>query len=411
MHIVHFSDLHIGVENYSHINPRTGLSNRLDDFVDTYNEVIDYAINHEADLVIFAGDAYKSRDPSQTHQKLFAEGLSRMAREGVAVFLVPGNHDSPSVRGKASALDIFDTLHIPGVTIGDRIKVYRIETKSGAIQVISVPWVRRAEFLARAPESSNSIEDLTTFIETELTKLIAEAQTNLDNSIPTILTGHLTVAGAITSSEISMMLGRDYVLLPSSLALDGIDYVALGHIHRAQVINETPPIVYSGSLQRIDFGEEKDTKGFYTIDLDPNASAGNRILQYQFNSVNARNFLTVPVTIPNDDQDPTKTALNALRQYNIGETIVRLDISIPRHLESLFQEQEIRKEMQDAHFVAPSRRQITGHRDTRWKGTHLNQQNPIDTLKQYLDFREELTDSYRASLIAAAQTIVDEDAK
>ena len=411
MHIVHFSDLHIGVENYSHINPRTGLSNRLDDFVATYNEVIDYAINHEADLVIFAGDAYKSRDPSQTHQKLFAEGLSRMAREGVAVFLVPGNHDSPSVRGKASALDIFDTLHIPGVTIGDRIKVYRIETNSGAIQVISVPWVRRAEFLARAPESSNSIEDLTTFIETELTKLIAEAQTNLDDSIPTILTGHLTVAGAITSSEISMMLGRDYVLLPSSLALDGIDYVALGHIHRAQVINETPPIVYSGSLQRIDFGEEKDTKGFYTIDLDPNASAGNRILQYQFNSVNARNFLTVPVTIPNDDQDPTKTALNALRQYNIGEAIVRLDISIPRHLESLFQEQKIRKEMQDAHFVAPSRRQITGHRDTRWKGTHLNQQNPIDTLKQYLDFREELTDSYRASLIAAAQTIVDEDAK
>ncbi|SVE05755.1 uncharacterized protein METZ01_LOCUS458609, partial [marine metagenome] len=91
MHIVHFSDLHIGVENYGHINPRTGLSNRLDDFVDTYNEVIDYVINHKTDLVIFAGDAYKSRDPSQTHQKLFAEGLSRMAREGVAVFLVPGN--------------------------------------------------------------------------------------------------------------------------------------------------------------------------------------------------------------------------------------------------------------------------------------------------------------------------------
>jgi exonuclease SbcD len=411
MHIVHFSDLHIGVENYSQLNPRTGLSNRLDDFVDTYNEVIDYAINHEADLVIFAGDAYKSRDPSQTHQKLFAAGLSRMAREGITVFLVPGNHDSPSVRGKASALDIFDTLHIPGVTIGDRIKVYRVETKSGAIQIISVPWVRRAEFLARAPGSNNSIEDLTTFIESELTKLIAEAQTNLDDSIPTILTGHLTVAGAITSSEISMMLGRDYILLPSSLALEGIDYVALGHIHRAQVINKNPPIIYSGSLQRIDFGEEKDAKGFYAIDLDRDATPGNRLLQYEFKSVNARNFLTIPVTISNDDQDPTKTALNVLKQYDISETIVRLDISIPKHLESLFQEQEVRKQMQDAHFVAPSRRQITGHRDTRWKGTRLNQQNPIDTLKQYLDFREELTDSYRASLIAAAQTIIDDDAK
>ena len=408
MHIVHFSDLHIGVENYSKINPKTGLPNRLDDFVDTYNEVIDYAIDNAADLVIFAGDAYKNREPSQTHQNLFAKGLSRMAQEGIAVFLVPGNHDSPSVRGKASALDIFDTLHIPGVTIGDRIKVYRIETKSGVIQIISVPWIRQAEFLARAPSGSNLIEELTTFIETELTKLIAEAQSNLDTSIPTILTGHLTTAGAITSSEISMMLGRDYILLPSSLALNGIDYVALGHIHRAQIINETPPIVYSGSLQRVDFGEEKDTKGFYTIDLDNQAPSGDRLLRYDFHPVNARKFLTIPVTISDTDQTPTETALNTLSHYDVSGSIVRLDISIPRHLESLFKEQAIREALQDAHFIAPSRRHITGHRDTRWQGIKLNQQNPIDTLRRYLNFREELTDSYRASLIAAAQTIIDE---
>ena len=82
MHIVHFSDLHIGVENYSHTNPSTGHSNRIDDCVDSYNEVIDYAINSEADLVIFAGDAYKSREPSQTHQRLFAEGLQESHKQG-----------------------------------------------------------------------------------------------------------------------------------------------------------------------------------------------------------------------------------------------------------------------------------------------------------------------------------------
>lgn len=409
MRIVHFSDLHIGVENYSHINPKTGLPNRLDDFVDTYNEVIDYALTIDADLVVFAGDAYKNREPSQTHQNLFARGLSRLAQKGIEVFLVPGNHDSPSVRGKASALDIFDTLQIPRVTIGDRIKVYPIETKSGTVQIISVPWIRRAEFLARAPRSSNSIEELTTFIETELTKLIAEAQRNVDPSIPAILTGHLTVAGAITSSEISMMLGRDYILLPSSLALEGIDYVALGHIHRAQIINEIPPIVYSGSLQRVDFGEEKDTKGFYTIEMDTQAPPGARILEYNFHPVNARRFLTIPVTIHDNDQTPTETALNQIKQYDVTETIVRLDISIPRHLESLFQEQDVRTALRDAHFIAPSKRQITGYRDTRWKGTNLNQQNPIDTLTRYLDFREELSDSYRSSLIAAAQMIMDED--
>ena len=145
--------------------------------------------------------------------------------------------------------------------------------------------------------------------------------------------------------------------------------------------------------------------------MDTQAPPGGRISEYNFHPVNARKFLTIPVTIPDNDQTPTETALNQIRQYDVTEAIVRLDISIPRHLESLFKEQEVRKAMQDAHFVAPSRRQVTGYRDTRWKGTHLNQQNPIDTLKQYLAFREELTDSYRASLITAAQTIVDEDTK
>ena len=104
MRIVHFADVHIGVENYSKIDPGTGLSTRLIDFLDTFDEVVDYAMGNGADLVLFCGDAYKSRDPSQTHQREFAKRVARLSAAGIPVFLVVGNHDSPNVFGRATAL-------------------------------------------------------------------------------------------------------------------------------------------------------------------------------------------------------------------------------------------------------------------------------------------------------------------
>ena len=120
MRILHFSDVHIGVESYGSTDPDTGLSTRLMDFLATFDEVVDFALNNSVDLVLFAGDAYKSRDPSQTHQREFARRIARLSREGVPVFLLVGNHDLPHVASRATALDIFPTLSVPNVTIGDR---------------------------------------------------------------------------------------------------------------------------------------------------------------------------------------------------------------------------------------------------------------------------------------------------
>ena len=104
MRILHFSDVHIGVESYGSIDPSTGLSARLADFLSTFDEVVDFALNNSVDLALFAGDAYKSRDPSQTHQREFARRIARLSREGVPVFLLVGNHDIPHIASRATAL-------------------------------------------------------------------------------------------------------------------------------------------------------------------------------------------------------------------------------------------------------------------------------------------------------------------
>ena len=76
MRILHFAEVHIGVENYGRTDPDTGLSTRLGDFLQTLDELVEYAIDTRVDLALFCGDAYKNRDPNQTHQREFAKRIS-----------------------------------------------------------------------------------------------------------------------------------------------------------------------------------------------------------------------------------------------------------------------------------------------------------------------------------------------
>ena len=280
MRILHCSDLHIGVENYGRIDPATGLSTRLGDFLASLDEVVEYALTQSVDLVLLAGDVYKGRDPSQTHQREFAKRLNRLASAGIPTFLLVGNHDLPNAVSRATAVDIFPTLEVPHVYIGDSLQTYNIPTPAGPLQILAVPWPRRGRILSREDSRGLSIEEIRQEIEARMTAAIEERAHHLNPEVPAILTGHVTINGATVGTERSMMLGQDHVLLASAVQRPQLDYVALGHIHKHQVLRqESPMVVYSGSLQRVDFSEEGDNKGFCVIDLDPSAPPGTAACQ------------------------------------------------------------------------------------------------------------------------------------
>ena len=282
MRILHFADVHIGVENYGRTDPETGLSTRLTDFLATFDEVVSYALDTRVDLVLFCGDAYKSRDPSQTHQREFARRVARIASAGVPVFLLIGNHDTPHVSGRATAVEIFRTLDVSRVVIGDTPRTYRIETPGGPVQIVAVPWIKRSDFLANDETRGLSPDQINEAVQERLTRIVRRLADDLEPAVPAVLAGHVTVSQATTSSEQSMMLGRDHVLLNSAVALPELEYVALGHIHKHQVLSHDPLAVYSGSLQRVDFGEERDEKGFCVVELDTSKMQGARQVGFEF---------------------------------------------------------------------------------------------------------------------------------
>src|SRR4030043_282408 len=140
MKILHFADLHLGVETYGRIDPATGISSRLLDFLSALDKLVEYALENRVALALFCGDAYKNRKPSQTQQREFARRINRLSTSGIPIFLLIGNHDLPNATGKATTTEIFDTLAVKNVYVSNRPEVHRIPTNSGVIQIVSLPW-------------------------------------------------------------------------------------------------------------------------------------------------------------------------------------------------------------------------------------------------------------------------------
>lgn len=386
MKLLHFSDLHIGVENYGRPDPETGFSTRLLDFLETFDEMVNYAIESDVDVVLFAGDAYKNRDPSQTHQREFARRITRLANQNIPIYLVTGNHDLPNVAGRASAIEIFPTLEVERVFISDRISTTIIHTKSGPLQILGVPWVRRSQFLTRDDTRNLTLDQITQRLEERLTNsLIWEVQ-RLDPQIPSVLVGHVTVSGSMTGTERSMMLGRDHVLMLSTVSNAPLDYVALGHVHKHQILSYNPMVVYSGSLQRVDFSEEKEDKGFCVIDIDETKPQGNRLNSFDFHPVHARIFLTIDVDIHQND-DPTQKVLDAISRKQVDGAIVRVRIKLPEQLESQLREGEVRQSLSNAHYIAAIQRDVMRERRTRITAEASRGVSPREALRLYLKSR------------------------
>ena len=408
MRVIHFADLHIGVENYSRTDPETGLSTRLLDFLDALDQLVEYALTHKADLVLLAGDAYKSRDPNQTQQREFARRLATLATAGIPVFLLVGNHDLPNAMGRATAIEIFNTLEVPHLHVGDAIKTYLIETPSGPLQISALPWPRRSALLTREDTRGLSIEKVNERLQSLLSQGIRSLSNKLDPNVPAILAAHVTLDGAKLGSERAMMLGQDHALRPSDLHLPTYDYIALGHIHKHQVVRDNPLMVYSGSLQRVDFGEENDPKGFCVIDLNPQRPQGRRLTNFQFEEVSARAFTTIHVDLPPTTPDPTRHVLRAIQRSAIADAIVRLRISLTTDQSVQLRMGEIREALSLAHHVAAIQPQVSDERRGRLPTDAARNLDTITALSHYLQSRN--TESGRQEkLITYAKSLIDDD--
>lgn len=317
---IHTADIHFGMENYGRPDIKTGVHSRLLDFEKALDFCVDYTIAQKVDLFLFAGDAYKTANPSPTHQRMLLKCFLKLYDAQIPIVMVVGNHDHPLSFGKTNALEIFGQLPVDGFHVINKPETIVIQTKSGPLQIVGIPWPTRNTISLNNANSLSAVE-LTQYISTGVSKIISSLAEKLDDEIPAVLCGHLTVSSGIFSgSEKRAIYGTDPVFLPSQLALYPFDYVALGHLHRYQNLNEGghPAVVYSGSVERIDFGERKEDKGFCLVTI-----SDKKTTTHEFIKTPTRPFIQIEVHL-DDMLSQTDQIIQAISTYDITDAVVKI---------------------------------------------------------------------------------------
>lgn len=385
--VMHFADTHFGVELYGRLDPETGMNTRLQDFKKSLLQAIEKALESGIHLAIFAGDAYKVRDPRQTEQREFASCIRKLTDAGVPVVLLAGNHDLPAIKGRASAVEIYRTLGVTNVTVISKPETVVIETAAGSVRICGIPTLMKGVNLGREELQGKTLQESKRAVEQRYADeiaLMAKAAAAESDSIPTILLGHFWVNSAKLSSwQAGYFAQADPQVSLTSLLHPQFDYVALGHIHRFQDLNLTgsTPVVYCGSPDRIDFGEREETKGFVLVNLQKGHT------EYEFIPLAAGREL-LEIDIDADTDDPTATVLSAIKERSLRGNIVRLTYRIAQEKLGQVREKEIRDALSGAFLTVSIVRKV--QRSSAARNRLLTEtRSPREALELYIDSRPE----------------------
>ncbi len=409
--ILHFADIHVGMERYGRVEAATGINSRVMDFLRRLLDLAEYAVDQKVDLVIFAGDAYKSRNPNSTYRREFAWRIKEIADHGIPVVLVPGNHDLPAAPNRASTIEIFDTLDVPNIYVLDHSSGVRIiETRRGApVQIAPVPYPYISELTSQEDYRAVSLVELDRIVTAKLDAIIQgfAAEVRQRPDIPAVLVGHFSVDEAEVGSEHSIMVGRDVKVSRSVLVDDAWDYVALGHIHKHQDLNAgaQPPVVYSGSVERIDFGEMREPKGWVMVELSKGHADYQFIPGYHRQ---ARRFVVLDCDC-RQQEDPMDAILKLIARKQeedvIQDAIVRVRIRLTAEQDAMIQERKIRAALSGAFTIAGIIKEIEWGVRSRLGAISVESMTPLELLDRYFDTRD-VPEKEKQALLQDAQRVI-----
>jgi len=403
MKLLHFADAHIDMANYGRHDPETGLPLRVLDFLKSLDTIVDTAISQKVDMVIFAGDAYKDRSPAPTFQREWGRRIMRLSQAKIPTLLLIGNHDvSPSI-GRAHALQEFKTLQVPFVKVLDKPCFLKPDDLWDLpIQVVAMPWITRSGLMAATGEVDAT--EAFSRIEGNMGELIEGWIDEADSSLPIILTAHASIEGAKFGGERLVMLGNDLVLSGSLVKNPKFSYVAMGHIHKPQDVNEgfQPPVIYPGSIERVDFGEAKEDRFFVIADIEKGKDTQVKWVQLK----GVRKFIDRRTVLGSNENvtDALKDALPTPKE--MSEAIVRLSGEYPREWDTLIDETALRKYTEKTFEFHLVKRPQSEARVRIAEGQVVSSLSPMDLLAQYFDASKAKDADELQKL---AQTIISED--
>ncbi|HEY9888309.1 MAG TPA: exonuclease subunit SbcD, partial [Candidatus Obscuribacterales bacterium] len=337
--------------------------------------------------------------PPPLVQQAFASQFRRLADAGIPTVLLVGNHDQHAQGQGGASLCIYRTLGVPGIVVGDRLTTHNIATRSGAVQVVTLPWLTPSVLLTRPEMAGLSMTEVSQHLLDRLRVALEGEIRRLDPDLPTILLAHLMTDTATFGAERFLAVGRGFNVPMALLARDCFDYVALGHVHRHQILCESPPVVYPGSIERVDFSEAEEDKGYVW------ATVTKGHTQLEFCPLPVRPFLTITADLT-AAAAPQETLLQAIAQHSLTEAVVRLMYHLRPDQVDQIDQTALYDALAVAHTYTLHPQIVTQKSRSRLPeltpGTSLD---PLAALQTYLANRTDLAE-LAPDMIAAAEALL-----
>lgn len=279
MRLMICGDIHIGKYKLGGIDSEMGINSHLRRIVNSFDFLINKAIDLKCDKFVILGDLFKTRMPDDIERKMLAQKLKKIVDNGIEVWIVLGNHDLFRDT-KISVVSVIEVLKVPGIVIFDTFTEWVVE----GTRFVFVPWRWGTDY--------------------EYIK---------KSNLFTILFGHLSVEGAVLGSE------KAYVSIEDGSVkwqyFENVDFAFLGHIHKYQKVLDN--VVYVGNVERIDFSEKDDKKFGVVCEIQ------NGEMSWDLVEIDAIKMVEVNTTF-----DTYKEDLEKLE--NLEDTVLKITIKVDK---------------------------------------------------------------------------------
>ena len=272
MKVLHTSDWHIGKQLHKY-----DLCEDLDSF---FQWLIHYIKEEQVDVLLVSGDIFDQANPSQAAYKQYYDLLKQLIPLECKIILTGGNHDSaPTLNAPKELLKAFDITVIGGATEDSQDMFVEVNKKGETIMVAAIPFLKDRDIRKSVAGETyaTKIDQVKSGLQTYFKNINSHYTENHPDKLFFLL-AHLYVQGSqISDSEREIQIGNQAGI--EALIFGGIpDYVALGHIHKPQVISNTNNIHYCGSPIPLSFSEKKDCKQVNVITIQNNKIANVEIV-------------------------------------------------------------------------------------------------------------------------------------
>jgi len=389
MRIVTTADVHFGSsDSLGRINQHTGLHTRLEDFLRSFDTIIDYTLDpkNEVDLFVIAGDIFKTRHPTNTQLAQFAKRLRRLQEANKQTLIVVGNHDILVGEGQAHTVEVIKELGLDNITIIDKPTLHSFPE----LDIVAMPYIYRQRLNLKTNQETLQ------YYQQQINELHAQAKSG-----HTMFVGHQSIEGLVLSAGYVNLENLSEILVPQSY-LKAFDFCILGHIHHYQVVNSNPEIVYTGPLERLDFSQADKPVGFVVYDSKTN--------EHEFIELEVTDLYKIEVDLTECKGDLTEEVLSKVDQTRLKDSIVSLKIKIKETDISSLNTIAIQSALDAARYKAGLKMDVEKTHTVRDSGVNESL-SASEALARYIETRDGLEDIADEMKRIGLQIVTVSDAK